>query len=143
MVHTITEIKEGDQILYKNIECNDNNEIVITMKIIKGNQPKMREVIYITSYNKKEEQLQKEVLHEYSRECTICNSKENITITPILPENIYTELINETWNNIPLCENCKNMLEKHNNKDPNGIKNLVKLIKQEDKKHINWLKSLK
>ena len=54
MVHTITEIKEGDQILYKNIECNDNNEIVITMKIIKGNPPKMKaEVIYITSYNKK------------------------------------------------------------------------------------------
>lgn len=100
------------------------------------------EIIYITSYNKKPQQLLKEVLKDYARECLICSSKENIIITPVLSETIYTELSNETWNNIPLCKNCKNTLEQYNNRNHNGIRNLVKLIKQEDKKHAKWFNNI-
>lgn len=100
------------------------------------------EIIYVTSYNKKPRKLQEEVLEDYSRECLICSSKEDVIITPVLSEIIYAELANETWNNILLCKNCKNMLEKCNNINHNGVRNLVKLVKQEDEKHAKWFNNV-
>lgn len=98
------------------------------------------QIVYLTQYNKDYQSLQEEVLEDYKKKCIICNTKENITITNILPEEIYTELAYETWNNIPLCKYCNQKLTDKNRTQPNGIKNLIELIKLEDKKHVKWLR---
>ena len=89
-----------------------------------------KQIIYVTNYNKPIHKLKQEVIHEYSEKCIICGCKEEIIITTILPEEIYTELNNETWNNIPLCKYCNQKLRDYNKKDKNGIKNLLQLVKE-------------
>lgn len=98
------------------------------------------EVIYITSYNKEQKTLQDEVMQDYEEKCVVCGQTSELQIANILSEEIYTELKNETWNNIPLCKYCQMKLKRYNIEDSNGFKNLIKLIKTEYQKHLDWLK---
>lgn len=94
------------------------------------------EVIYITQYNIDYEKLTRLVLKDYENKCVICGSTEKIRLTQILPEEIYTELAKETWNNIPLCKYCAMKLDDLSKKEDNGIKNLLKVLKEEyEKRH--------
>ena len=94
-----------------------------------------KQVIYLTEYEKKYDTIIRQTTQDYGTNCIICQTPENITITPILPESIYTELAHERWNNIPLCKYCQEKLEDKNAANPNGIRNLIQLIKQE---HLKW-----